>query len=122
MDTSTLEQIRNTAVDPFSLCPDPIKESMEERRKELELEAVIAQIAREERKYEKLQAKATLQHEEVERCREKLRSICPHKEVEKKSTYFEGSYLDTAYTTYWYVCKVCKGESEKKTTDHGWYG
>ena len=45
-----------------------------------------------------------------------------HGTVEQKSSYFSGSYYDTAYTRYWAQCTVCGKKSEDVTKDHGWYG
>lgn len=47
---------------------------------------------------------------------------CQHEEVEQKSSYFEGSYYDKAYTDYWCQCKLCGKKSEKKHESHSWYG
>ena len=51
-----------------------------------------------------------------------LLTECTHEEVEKKSEYYGGSYLDTAHTDYWSVCTLCGKKSDRKTKDHGWYG
>lgn len=47
---------------------------------------------------------------------------CTHDEVEQKSYYFSGSYLDTAYTDYWNECTLCGATSEKTHKSHGYYG
>lgn len=46
---------------------------------------------------------------------------CPHTEVERKSEYFSGSYLDTSYTRYWDQCTCCGKKSAVVHKDHGWY-
>lgn len=51
-----------------------------------------------------------------------LLAQCTHEEVEQKSTYVEGTYLDTAYTRRWTECKLCGQRSEDKINDHGYYG
>ena len=51
-----------------------------------------------------------------------LLTECPHEEIEQKSSYFEGSYYDKAYTEYWNQCKLCGKTSEKTTNMHSWYG
>jgi hypothetical protein len=53
----------------------------------------------------------------------KLRNeLCPHTEVESKSTYYDGSYYDKAYTNHWIECKCCGKKSEITTETHSWYG
>lgn len=47
---------------------------------------------------------------------------CLHEEVERKSSYYSGSYNDQAYTEYWNECVLCGARSEKTTKDHNWYG
>jgi hypothetical protein len=51
-----------------------------------------------------------------------LLAECTHDEVERKSLYFDGSYYDKAYTTYWNVCKLCGVTSERTNETHSWYG
>ena len=51
-----------------------------------------------------------------------LKDQCPHEELEVKSSYFGGSYYDTAYTDTWNQCKLCGKRSEIATERHGWYG
>ena len=52
----------------------------------------------------------------------KLLDECTHDEVEQKSRYFSGSYLDTAYTDYWNECTLCGATSEVTHKSHGYYG
>lgn len=52
-----------------------------------------------------------------------LHKQCPHiGTVEQKSSYFSGSYLDTAYTRYWNQCTLCGQRSEDVIKDHSYYG
>jgi hypothetical protein len=46
---------------------------------------------------------------------------CPHEELEVKSHYYEGGYLNTAYTERWNQCKLCGAMSPKSTENHGTY-
>lgn len=52
-----------------------------------------------------------------------LLSTCTHEgHVEKKSSYFSGSYYDKAYTDHWNQCTLCGARSEVTTENHSWYG
>lgn len=50
-----------------------------------------------------------------------LLRTCPHTLVQPKQNYYEGGYLNTAYTEYWTECEVCSKRSEITTKDHGHY-
>lgn len=54
----------------------------------------------------------------------KIKSICHHPEeyVEERNYYFDGSYLDQAYTEIWNECTLCGTKSEIETENHSWYG
>lgn len=53
----------------------------------------------------------------------RLYSQCTHEgHVERKSSYFGGSYYDKAYTEYWNQCKLCGAKSETTTQEHSYYG
>jgi hypothetical protein len=45
-----------------------------------------------------------------------------HGMVEEKSSYYSGSYTNTAYTRYWNQCTLCGKKSEEIIKEHGWYG
>ena len=48
---------------------------------------------------------------------------CTHEGfVEEKSSYYGGSYTNTAYTRYWNQCTLCGRKSEETLKEHGWYG
>lgn len=51
-----------------------------------------------------------------------LKDSCPHEEIEPKESFYEGSYYDTARTTYWNQCVLCGARSETTSEGHGWYG
>lgn len=52
-----------------------------------------------------------------------LLKTCTHEgHVELKSSYFSGSYYDTAYTRYWNQCTLCGLRGPETTKDHGYYG
>ena len=54
---------------------------------------------------------------------EKLReSVCNHDVLIERSEYFPGSYLDTDYTVYKYVCELCGKVVDSKQISHGSYG
>jgi len=63
--------------------------------------------------------KTIAKHEKLLR---ELKEQCPHEEVEEKSSYFSGSYYDTAYTDIWNQCRLCGQRSEVTRQGHGWYG
>lgn len=48
--------------------------------------------------------------------------LCPHTKIEGKSSYYPGSYNDTAYTNYWNECSCCGAKSEVISERHGYYG
>lgn len=47
---------------------------------------------------------------------------CPHTETAPKEYYYNGSYLNHAYTDYWYECVVCQKRINERTKEHSWYG
>lgn len=53
-----------------------------------------------------------------------VKRTCIHPEnmIVDKSSYFKGSYYDTAYTDMWRECTVCGTKSEVITENHGYYG
>ena len=52
-----------------------------------------------------------------------LLAQCTHEgHIEQKSSYFSGSYNDTAYTRYWNQCMLCGAKSEDTIKDHAYYG
>lgn len=52
-----------------------------------------------------------------------LYGLCTHEHsMEDKSSYFSGSYNDTAYTDYWSQCRLCGYRTPTTTKDHGYYG
>lgn len=51
-----------------------------------------------------------------------LLAQCTHEEVEQKSKYVEGTYLDTAYTRHWEECKLCGQSTEETIENHNYYG
>jgi hypothetical protein len=53
-----------------------------------------------------------------------VRRTCIHPEnmIVKKSSYFSGSYYDTAYTDHWRECTICGTKSKVVTEGHGYYG
>ena len=51
-----------------------------------------------------------------------LIKTCPHEEIEEKSFYSPGGYLNTSYTEYWNQCKFCGAKSESTIDNHGTYG
>ena len=52
-----------------------------------------------------------------------LYTKCTHEDtMEEKSSYFSGSYNDTAYTTYWSQCRICGHRTKETVKDHGYYG
>jgi hypothetical protein len=52
----------------------------------------------------------------------KLLEECTHDEVRTESYYYDGSYLDQAYTEYWHVCELCGKSFESHRVSHGYYG
>ena len=60
----------------------------------------------------------------VVRARSALRDhekTCDHFLVHD-SSYYSGSYYDTAYTTYYHRCLLCDYREEVSETNHGWFG
>lgn len=51
-----------------------------------------------------------------------LLAECTHDEVERKSSYFSGSYYDKASTTYWDQCLLCGKTLNHREETHSWYG
>lgn len=47
---------------------------------------------------------------------------CQHEEIEAKSLYYPGGYLDTDSTDYWNECMLCHARSNVTTVNHGHYG
>lgn len=48
---------------------------------------------------------------------------CTHEgTMEEKSSYFSGSYYDTAYTEYWSQCRICGHRTPYTRKDHSYYG
>lgn len=68
---------------------------------------------------EKLIAK---HRDELTNMKASLREVCPHKNKETKERYFEGGYLNKAYTEYTTVCKDCGQDLGTKTETHSYYG
>lgn len=52
----------------------------------------------------------------------KLYEECPHNIINSSYNYYEGSYLDKAYTEYVTQCVCCGKTLEKRREDHSWYG
>ena len=46
---------------------------------------------------------------------------CPHTDIEAKSYYYEGGYLNKSYTEYWNQCRTCGAKSETVTGPQGSY-
>lgn len=59
---------------------------------------------------------------EMLKYRAALLNRCPHTDIEEKSYYFSGSYLDRAYTDSWNQCKCCGKKFDEKTVVHDWFG
>ncbi len=51
-----------------------------------------------------------------------LLATCTHDEVNKKESYFSGTYYDKASSTYWDECKLCGTKLNKREETHSWYG
>jgi hypothetical protein len=51
-----------------------------------------------------------------------LLKTCTHERVEEKSSYYGGSYTNTAYTRYWNQCMICGTCGPETVKEHGWYG
>ncbi len=51
-----------------------------------------------------------------------LRTKCNHIKKEVKTTHYDGSYLDKAYTEYVVVCMKCKARLFEDYEVHSWYG
>lgn len=53
-----------------------------------------------------------------------IKSICHHPEDQQhiEEHYFEGSYLDQAYTKYVNRCQLCQTRLDETTKTHSWYG
>lgn len=48
---------------------------------------------------------------------------CTHEgHIEEKSSFFSGSYNDTAYTRYWTQCSLCGRKGQDTIKEHGYYG
>jgi hypothetical protein len=75
-----------------------------------------------QRDYLRASKAATRANERAANLRAVRDALCPHADVEEKTFYFEGSYLDTAYTEYWNRCMCCGKESERARVDHSWHG
>lgn len=54
----------------------------------------------------------------------KLNNECNHPEKfqENGEYYFDGSYLDQAYTDTWKICGLCGKKHSEKHKTHSWYG
>ncbi len=53
--------------------------------------------------------------------RDALLANCPHTNIEQRSHYYGGDYLNTSYTDRWAECRTCGAKSEIKTENHGHY-
>ena len=52
-----------------------------------------------------------------------LLKTCSHDEVESRTHYYEGSYLNKAQTEHKIYCALCgKQTQEPVTITHSWYG
>lgn len=51
-----------------------------------------------------------------------LRNVCPHTNIKVTERYFEGGYLNKAYTEYTSKCTDCGAELGQKTKTHSYYG
>jgi NAD-dependent dihydropyrimidine dehydrogenase PreA subunit len=47
---------------------------------------------------------------------------CPHTELKRESSYYEGSYYDKAYNETWNTCTLCGKCSEKTVERMSYYG
>lgn len=75
--------------------------------------------------YNVYMAQARLVEEENKKLKllaDKVREACAHELMEKRQSYFEGSYYDRAYTERWEECPVCGMRSAKTREQHSWYG
>lgn len=52
----------------------------------------------------------------------KLILSCTHDDFTEDSMYYEGGYLDTAYTKYFKRCNICGKTFDYNTRNHSWYG
>jgi len=109
-------------VDPFRLCPDPDKKVRERQEYEDRLQEITELIANLRLKKNVFTAQANRVGEDIATQELHLRSICKHENLKTESMYYEGSYLDTAYTKRRNVCTVCGEASEWSKENHGWYG
>jgi hypothetical protein len=67
----------------------------------------------------------------IERARKRMNALhaernailanCPHTDIEVKSYYYEGGYLNKSYTEYWNQCRTCGAKSEVVTGTQGSY-
>ena len=75
--------------------------------------------------YELLKKAVERKRKLIEKHQVELRTLldtCTHEELEEKSFYFAGSYLDKAYTDHWNQCKLCGTKGPVTTDQHNHYG
>ncbi len=51
-----------------------------------------------------------------------LLATCTHDKVNKKESYFSGSYYDKASTTHWDECTLCGEKLNRREETHSYYG
>lgn len=47
---------------------------------------------------------------------------CPHTELKRESSYYEGDYYNKAHTETWNTCTLCGKRSEKTYEQLSYYG
>lgn len=109
-------------IDPFGMCADPEQKNQEEEIRHAAIERALTDIRNAEQRYDRIQDSANLAMEEVKEAQLYLQSICIHQELEIEKKYFEGSYLDRAYTKMRNKCKICGTVGDWETEIHSWYG
>ena len=82
-------------------------------------DTTVEQIKKHIARKEKLVAK---HKDELVTLKALLRKVCPHTNKEFTSRYYEGSYLNKAYTEHTTKCADCGTELGQKTETHSYYG
>lgn len=75
--------------------------------------------------YIQLKEEVVARRKIIEKHASALRALietCTHEETNTKTTYFGGSYLDRASTTYDTYCVLCNKHLHEKTVTHDYFG
>lgn len=54
--------------------------------------------------------------------RKVAQDMCPHSVTQEQSSYYGGSYLNKARTTYFISCAICGKAMGKRVDEHDWFG